>query len=691
MLHRDRRPASPEAIARMSAAMRDRGSDACGMTCEGGVGMAHRMMWTTPESVGETQPIIRDGSSLRLVADARIDNRSDLIATMHVGDAARVSDSELIVRAYERWGTRCVEHIVGDFAFALWDARLNRLFCARDPMGVKPFYYYASERLFAFASEAKALFALPDVPRDIDPLQVALFLDGTVSDRTRTHYKAVHRLPAAHTISVGLSQLREVRYWSPDLEREIRYSTSEQYADAFREIFSDAVRARLRSAYPVGAALSGGLDSSSIVCVARGIQRATDAPSLRTFSLVFPSLPAKDLRLIDERRYVESVVCDGGLLPTYLPGDEISPVVGIDEILERLGAPYAAPNLYLHWSMYRAACASGTRIFLDGFDGDSSVSHGFARLNGLVQRGEWDAFEREVRALAARRQLRPDAILAHFGLPYLSLLARRGAWSAWARTARQLHGRFALPLRRTVYDNGLRPAVPSQLRNALRVIRRLQPETTSLILPALARALRESGHAVEPDRDSDIMRSERASHAEGLSQPAYQLTLEMADQCAAGFGVEPRYPFFDRRLIDFCLAVPESEKLADGWPRLVFRRAMEGVLPREIRLRSDKGNLSPNFHRALRASEATMPELAANSPVAEYVDRVALQAMRKRYCAESTTLGRSDDGHTLFRVMVLQKWLERRVERAAQADEAPFTLTSKGGFDGGEEAIVGCA
>ena len=86
-----------------------------------------------------------------------------------------------------------------------------------------------------------------------------------------------------------------------------------------------------------------------------------------------------------------------------------------------------------------------------------------------------------------------------------------------------------------------------------------------------------------------------------------------------------------------------------------------------------------------------MPELAANSPVAEYVDRVALQAMRKRYCAESTTLGRSDDGHTLFRVMVLQKWLERRVERAAQADEAPFTLTSKGGFDGGEEAIVGCA
>lgn len=653
--------------------------------------MAHRMMWTTPESVGETQPIIRDASSLRLVADARIDNRSNLIATMHVGDAARVSDSELIARAYERWGPRCVEHIVGDFAFAVWDSRLNRLFCARDPMGVKPFYYFASERLFAFASEAKALLALPDVPPDIDPLQVALFVKGTVTDRTHTHYKAIRRLPAAHTILVGPNQLHEATYWSPDFDRDIRFATSDQYAEAFREIFGDAVRARLRSAYPVGAALSGGLDSSSIVCVARGIQRTTDAPPLRTFSLVFPSLPAKDLRLIDERRYVESVVCEGGVVPTYLPGDELSPVAGIDEILDRLGEPYAAPNLYLHWSMYRAACASGTRVFLDGFDGDSVVSHGFARLNSLIQCGEWDVFEREVRALAARRNLRPEAILAHFGLPFLSLLARRGAWPAWARTARQLHGRFALPLRRTVYDNGLRAAAPAQIRNAVRAIRRLQPEGTSLILPALARALRENGRAVEPDPESDITKSERASHAEGLSQPAYQLTLEMADQCAAGFGVEPRYPFFDRRLIDFCLAIPDSEKLADGWPRLVFRRAMEGILPNEVRLRSDKGNLSPNFHRALRASESTTPELAANSLVADYVDLAALQKMRRQYCAETTTLGRSDDGHTLFRVMVLQKWLKRRTQDPAAADNVTFKLTSSGGVDGREKAGVGCA
>jgi asparagine synthase (glutamine-hydrolysing) len=144
---------------------------------------------------------------------------------------------------------------------------------------------------------------------------------------------------------------------------------------------------------------------------------------------------------------------------------------------------------------------------------------------------------------------------------------------------------------------------------------------------------------------------------QGLSQPAYQLTLEIADRCAAAFGVEPRYPFFDRRLIDFCVALPDAEKLADGWPRLVFRRAMEGILPPEIQWRSDKGNLSPNFHRTLRAAQAAIGQLSADSPLGAYVDTRAVEEMRRHYCAERSTLGRSEDGHALFRLMVLERWL----------------------------------
>ena len=670
LMHRDGRLASVDALAAMSAAVAHRGRDASGMACDGVVGLAHRMTWSTHESLNERQPLVRDTPSLRLVADARIDNRTELIAALGMNGAARVTDVDLIAGAYARWGTSCVEHLVGDFAFALWDGERRQLFCARDPMGVKPFYFFRSERLFAFASEAKALFALPDVPQDIDPIQIGLFVEGTGEDRRRTHYKAIQRLPAAHTMTVGPSRLEENKYWEPDAKREIRFSTSQQYAESFREIFEESVRARLRSVHPVGAALSGGLDSSSIVCMARKLQRDARAPGLHTFSLVFPSLPAKDLRMIDERRYIESVVRDGDLVPTYLSADRLSPLEDVTPILEALGEPYAAPNLYLHWSMYRASAERGVRVFLDGFDGDSAISHGFARLNGLVQRGEWAVFENEVRAIAGRRQVSPEFVLTHFGLPYLAVLARRGAWLAWARAARELSQRFGLPVGRTLWESGVRPATPEVIRLGVRALRRRQPEVTSLVRREIAATLRREGYAVERDEDLDIAMSERESHTRGIMQPAYQLTLEMASHCAASFGVEPRYPFFDRRLIDYCLALPEEEKLADGWPRLVFRRAMEGILPPEVRWRSDKGNLSPNFHRTLRASSATAADSAPDSPIAEYVDLKALARMRQRYCAETSTLGRSADGHLLFRVMVLEKWLSERTA-TVQGAESP--------------------
>jgi asparagine synthase (glutamine-hydrolysing) len=248
-------------------------------------------------------------------------------------------------------------------------------------------------------------------------------------------------------------------------------------------------------------------------------------------------------------------------------------------------------------------------------------------------------------------------MLAHFGLPFLALQARRGQWVSWAVTARELAGRFGLSRRGMLLDHGLRAAVPDAIRSAYRAVRRREPESASVVRPALARELRQHARDGRRDADRDATSTERESHVEGLSQPAYQLTLEMADKTAAAYRVEPRYPFFDRRLIEFCLAVPEEEKLAGGWPRLVFRRAMEGILPAEVQWRSDKGNLSPNFHRALRASQADAVDARAVPALEPYVDPQALNDMRRRYCDETFTLGRSGDGHTLFRTLVLETWL----------------------------------
>ena len=660
----------------MSAAIAHRGRDADGIICDGSVAVAHRMSWSTPESRRETQPLAHAAPASWIVADARIDNRGELAAILRVAEPSRTTDVELIVRAYERWGRRCVEHLVGDFAFALWDGEARELYCARDPMGVKPLYYFESADLFVFASEAKALFTVEGVPREIDPVEVAKFVEGAIDDRTRTHFKGIRRLPAAHWMTVARRGSLVSQYWKPDAEREIHFPRSEEYAEAFREVFTEAVRARMRSVHAVGAALSGGLDSSSITCTARELRRAAGGAPIHSFSLIFPSLPAHDLRMIDERRFIDSVVRDGGVLPTFVRGDDLSPAADVDAILGSLDEPYPAFNLYLHRAMYQAASERGARVFLDGFDGDTAVSHGFGRFNGLVTRGEWDTFEREMRALAERRRVGPAALLAHIGLPHLAMLARRHRWAEWARAARQLRRRFELPLADTVINQGLRPATPAFVRATYRAIRGTTPPTRSLLLPEVVRVLRARADGASVDEVENFTSTERESHMQGLAQPAYQLTLEMADQCAAAFGVEPRYPFFDRRLIEFCVALPDSEKLADGWPRLVFRRAMEGILPPEIQWRSDKGNLSPNFHRTLREAQATMGDVAADSSLAAYVDVRAVSEMRRRYCAESTTLAGSEDGHALFRLMVLERWLSRYSGQTGREHVPPSSLAS---------------
>ncbi|MGH7665415.1 MAG: lasso peptide isopeptide bond-forming cyclase [Gemmatimonadaceae bacterium] len=661
VLHFDGRPASAEVLSAMSAAVAHRGTEAAGVWADGPVALGHRASHTTAESVRERQPLVHQ-AGLILVADARIDNRAELTRALAPGETPPPGDAELILRAYARWGRECAHRLIGDFAFAVWDQRSQAIFCARDPMGVRPFYFFLSNRLFAFASEIKALFRCPGVPDQIDDEQVALHIAALHDDRTATLYTGISRLPAAQTMVVHRGRSVCETYWRAEVGAEIRYSTDDQYAEAFRELLDTAVRVRLRSNLAVGATLSGGLDSSSVVCMARHARGSDPESPLHAFSLVFPGLPESDLRLIDERAYIESVVRGGGVTPHFIRGDLLRPLDDTRCILWHLDEPFSAPNLYLHWGIYAAARDAGVGILLDGFDGDSVVSHGFGRLNGLMQSGQWSLFEREVRAFASHRGRSPDSVLEHFGLPYLSHLARRGAVREWARAAKELVRRFDLSPRATVWRHGLLPIA----RPALRLIGRRR------VLP-LTLLRRQFAVRVERRMQSEAEKSERTSvlgepemHAAGLSQPVYQLTLEMADKCSRAFGIEGRYPFFDRRLIDFCLSVPDDKKFAGGWPRALFRRAMEGYLPADIQWRSTKGNLACNFDRGLRTADLQARNggrLHAQG-LARYVDPASLAAIERRYRSEKGQAWRAADAQQLFRVAVMADWLSRSWKHA---------------------------
>ena len=663
IFHLDGEPVAGDDIAAMSAALAHRGPDRVGAWSGNDVALGHRLLITTPESLAEHQPVLSSQAELVLVADARIDNRSELLAALRLPRGNGLTDSDIILAAYERWGQDCARRLVGDFAFAIWDARSRALFCARDPMGVRPFYYFRSDRLFAFGSEIKALFTLAGVDSVIDTDEIALFIGWSHEDRSRTMYRDVVRLPAAHTMVVTQDRITLRQYWSADSASDVRYTTDDDYIEGFREIFSSSVCARLRSADSVGATLSGGLDSSSIVCMARRMKPA--GGPLHTFSVVFPALPERDLRLIDERPFVDAVLGLGGLAPHFVRGDELSPLRDVQRIVWHLDEPYSAPNLYLHWGIYEAAKQHGVRVVLDGFDGDSAISHGFGRLTGLARANNWDTLEAELLAFSAQHGKSPMRALDTYVLPHLAELAQQRRYVSWVRFAANAARRFGLSRTRLAIKYGVKPTLTSLGSLPPRGRGSDAPEL-SLLEPALAAMLSRQMTMTQRAERRTAIQSERESHVQGLSQPLYQLTLEIADKSAAAFGVEPRYPYFDRRLIEFCLGLPEEQKFGGGWPRLLFRRAMTGILPPMIQWRSTKGNLSPNFHRRFREVDVVTDEMFNEASLEPYLRLDRLQSLRARYrLSESDPMSR--EALALFRAAVLGTWLKQQSNRSHRA------------------------
>ena len=362
----DGRAADHNTINQMLERVKHRGPDRAGVWCEGSVGLGHRMLLTTSESLHEKAPLVNKSGDIVLTADARIDNRDELINALGLGQSPsrEMSDSELIVAAYERWGERCPERLLGDFAFAICDKRRRSLFCARDHFGVKQFYYYYSGRAFVFASEIKAIFSLPEVPQQVNEPRIADYLVHVLEgfDKSITFYKEIFRLPPSHSITCDGKGVSTRLYWSLDPNYEVRYSSDEEYAEKFLDLFTHSVRCRLRSAFPGGSMLSGGLDSSSIVCVARKLLEQNGGGRLYTFSAI-----SEDASTCGETPYIYSVLRNGGLHSHTVRSNQLSHFVAdLERFAWMEDDPFGAATMLIPRIMYACARESGIRILLDG-------------------------------------------------------------------------------------------------------------------------------------------------------------------------------------------------------------------------------------------------------------------------------------------------------------------------------------
>jgi len=584
-----------------------RGPDGSDSAVNGRAGLGHQQLITTPEAEYESQP--EETDQYLLTADARVDNRAELESKVDATADPVVTDADLILAAYDRWGRDCPKRLVGAFAFAIWDKDEQRLFCARDHVGLRPFFYADTDDVFAFASEPGALVNREFVPDELDELAVSDFLLGFRKASERTLYSGVRALPPAHWVVVDTDGIEIQQYWSLD-GPELEFESDEAYLQEFRSRFREAVRARLRTpeGTRVGSLLSGGLDSSSIACLANDM---TDGP-LPTFSVTYDDIPASD-----EREYIDAVHEHREFDSHFVRGDQHSPFEHADAMLERIGEPFVANTLYLHWELYRAAADENVRVVLDGHGGDQTISKGLARFSELLVSGHPVQALRESASYADRYDKTMRWVL------YRHLLTRLETDSL--RTLR-------LAVRDTTDPVGRHSDVVDE---------------------AFSDRIDLSGRAQR--LESRPQRTTRAEHRRLLDVDMQSSDCELANISAATFGIEPRFPFFDRRVMEFCFRAPGRLKLRNGWRRWLLRNALSETLPPTVRDRTTKGNLAHAYYETLRSRDRDeLDALFTADQFPPYLDRERVQSEWRAFLDgdESNVLA------NVWRPALLCKWFD---------------------------------
>lgn len=632
----------------------------------------------TPGVPGSGRGVVCDGLHV-IAADARIDNREEVgralgygavgrpEASSHAGAGGQpAGDARLVLDAYRRWGRACVDRLVGAFAFAVWDVLERELFLARDPIGVRALYYaFQPHRFFVFASALDGVLAMPEVPRTVDDVRVADYLARRAEDPSRTFYAAVRRVPPGHTLALRPGgPLAFRRYWSFEVRAHAgtASATSDaEWEEGFRAVFEEAVRCRVPEG-EAGVLLSGGLDSSSVACVAARLRGG-----LHTFTGTFPHLRGEERARSDERSYVAAVAASTGATSHLVPLTGCSPTDELDRYVDALGQPPFVCNLYLIHRLQRAARAAGVRVLLDGCEGDDAVSHGFERFWELAYQGRWDVFRAEAQSLADRSGGNVAAAFAQFGrqgttararahpfrflgeVPAVAALGGVGWGEALVRYGVRPWLRTLMPRR------GSDQAVPELL--AADLVRRTRYREVLAGYAGLGRSTVPTAQEVH-----------RLRLAAGAGATA--TVLEESAALARMDGVERRHPFYDVRLLNYCIDLPADQKLRDGLTRSILRRALSDDLPQAVSRRVDKADLSIHFHRTLFPAARSRAERVLGegwAVLAPYVEREAARAAYER-----------GDGETVWRILSLHRWLRYTIDapkaRGRSAEDAPREL-----------------
>ena len=566
--HRDGAPIERALLCSLVDYLAYRGPDARQTWIGNSIGLGHTLLQSTSESFAERQPASLEGRYW-ITADARLDGRAELLAEFDLtgGDVGSpIPDSELILRTYAKWGAACVEHLRGDFSFAIWDSHTKHLFCARDQFGIKPFYYASVGSVVIFSNTLNCIRRHPAVSARLNDLAIADFLlFDMIREQAATSFADIQRLPPAHTLLCTQEAISVRRYWVLPVRAPIHHKRPGDYVEQFQELLDQAVADRLRT-NGVGVLMSGGLDSSTVAASAKRIlSRDGSAAGLCAYTAVFKNL------IPDEERRYAGLVAERLKIPIEFQVDD---GVGLWQQLNHDNNCWPEPVHSPGWGGEQAQLrqiAARNRVAFTGFGADPALSCllsvYFSQL--LKKRQFGYALVAAMRYLAAE---------GRFSRLYL-----RTRWQRWFASSSQV------------------PHYPGWLNRHLE--KRL--------------GLRQRWDALT--RATNPTTAVRSVAYEAMVDPFWPRLFEGCDTGVTGVPVEVCHPFFDLRLVDFLLALPALPWCSD---KELLREAARGILPDAVRLRRKSPLPADPLIALLRQPESAWVDSFKGVPeLGQYVER----------------------------------------------------------------------
>ena len=546
----------------------------------------------------EQSPQLTADSRAIVAAQARLDNRETLYDRLCVTPVERqtMSDRTLLLRAYESWGEGCVNHLLGDWSFAVWDQHRRSLFIARDPCGNTCLYYYNDAKGFAFSSILKSLLALIEKTPALNERLIASILTKSLyGSSEETPYGGVYRLLPGHALTLINGRVAVRRYWSPDDSPEVRFTSDEAYVEAFLERYTQAVHCRLKAAPSICSTLSSGLDSGSVTAIAANAFSLQDK-TLTAYTFAPPSTPRNTVgadRLANEWALAHEVAkAAGNITHQPLHATGTSPISALRRAFPLFGAPaYAPSNAYWLQALLDDARQGGFCALLTGQLGNICASwtpdHDYPLT--LLHRGAWAAAWREI-----IHQTRSGGSMAR---AMASLLVRACNMDSLIRSSSR---------QAQLHHSAIHPTFAERIK--------------------LPDQIQESEHQL----NQAARRDPRARQRQALL-PMLTGAGQVWHELGTAWGIDVRDPTIDQRVIEYCLGIPVDQFRQNGITRWLFRRAMEGILPSHIQWNTRRGLQSADLgHRLITTRqevESALNDVAASSLAQEYLNLPRMQAV----------------------------------------------------------------